>query len=288
MHSLIPILNQSFLLIFLISSMLGIGLAISLRAMVSALPRPWSLMVLLLVNFVLSPVLAYLIHFIIPLERPYATGLLLLGGAAGAPFLPKLAEVAGADLALSATLMTLLTVVTTLYLPFAQPLLLAGVAPSPWKIVTPMVSFILAPLAIGMFTKYRNPTWAAKYQPIFSKIANLAALLLIVTLVSSNLHQMLSLLGSGALAASALFTLVLMVVGYFTGEGTANHRNVYGLAAGARNIGAALVVANGMGDSRVILMLLASTLVSVGLLLPAAVWFRRRSHPVKHDAPTQI
>ena len=66
-------------------------------------------MLALVVNFVLSPLLALALTRIIPLQPPHATGLLLLSAAAGAPFLPKLAEISGGNLASSVALTILLT-----------------------------------------------------------------------------------------------------------------------------------------------------------------------------------
>jgi predicted Na+-dependent transporter len=47
-------------------------------------------------NFVIVPVVAFALSRIIPLEQSVQIGLLLLGTAAGAPFLPKLAQIAKA------------------------------------------------------------------------------------------------------------------------------------------------------------------------------------------------
>ena len=52
--------------------------------------------------------------------------LLLLGCAAGAPFLPKLAELAKGNLAFAVGVMVLLMVTTVVYLPIVLPLLLPG------------------------------------------------------------------------------------------------------------------------------------------------------------------
>jgi BASS family bile acid:Na+ symporter len=58
---------------------------------------------------------------LLALSPAHAAGLLLLGGAAGAPFLPKLAELARGDLAFSVALMFLLTAGTVFFLPLLNP-----------------------------------------------------------------------------------------------------------------------------------------------------------------------
>jgi predicted Na+-dependent transporter len=65
---------------------------------------------------------------LLPLQPAHAIGLLLLGGAAGAPFLPKLAEISGGSLAYSVALMVLLTVGSIVFMPLALPFIVPGPA----------------------------------------------------------------------------------------------------------------------------------------------------------------
>src|SRR2546425_8406707 len=90
-------------------------------------------MLALLANFVLMPLGALALAKILWLDEPFGIGLLLLGCAAGAPFLPKLAELAKGDLAFAVGAMVLLMVVTVGYLPIVLSVLLPGVTVDPWK-----------------------------------------------------------------------------------------------------------------------------------------------------------
>ena len=98
------------LLAFLVSSMLAAGLSLTPHAILAPLRNLRLVLVALALNFVAAPVFALVLSIVIPLERPHAIGLVLLGGAAGAPFLPKLVEGAHGDLGFAVALMTLLTV----------------------------------------------------------------------------------------------------------------------------------------------------------------------------------
>ena len=106
------------LLAFLVSSMLAAGLSLTPHAILAPLRNLRLVLVALALNFVAAPVFALVLSIVIPLERPHAIGLVLLGGAAGAPFLPKLVEGAHGDLGFAVALMTLLTVGTTLWCSF--------------------------------------------------------------------------------------------------------------------------------------------------------------------------
>jgi len=64
----------------------------------------------LLANFVAMPLGALALDRMLRLDEPLGVGLLLLGAAAGAPFLPKLTELAKGDLAFSVGIMVLLAI----------------------------------------------------------------------------------------------------------------------------------------------------------------------------------
>ena len=97
-------------LVFVVTCMVTAGLGLGVRDVVAPLRRARLVALAVVANFLIAPAVAYALTEVVPLDRPYAIGLLLLGGAAGAPFLPKLAELAKGDLAFSVGLMLLLTV----------------------------------------------------------------------------------------------------------------------------------------------------------------------------------
>jgi len=109
------------------------------------------------------------------------------------------------DLGFAVALMTLLTVGTTLFMPFALPLIIPGLQASPWSIARPMVEFILTPLAVGMLLQSRVPAFSAASQPVFAKLGNISALVLLALLVVLHFRDLLGVVGSGAIAISAVF-----------------------------------------------------------------------------------
>jgi len=266
------------LLTFLVSSMLAAGLSLRPRAILAPLRDVRLVLAAIALNFVVAPVFAVLLTLVIPLERPHAIGLLLLGGAAGAPFLPKLAESAGGDVGFAVALMILLTVGTTFFMPLVLPLLIPGLQAGPWSIARPLVVFILTPLAIGMLLQSLVPVFCAAYQPALAKLGNISALVLIALLVVLHFYDLLGVVGSGALAVGAVFIAGLGLAGYLLGGSREEIRGVLGLGTGARNVGAALVPASqSFSDPRVVIMLVACTIVMLIVLVPTARWLRRKA-----------
>ena len=92
-----------------------------------------------------------------PARSRRRVGLLLLGAAAGAPFLPKLAQLARGDVGFAVGLMVLLMVMTIGYLPLALPFMLPGVTVDPWAIAKSLLLLMLLPLGSGSGSNARLP-----------------------------------------------------------------------------------------------------------------------------------
>ena len=168
------------MLVFVIGSMASMGLSLKMKQIIAPLKNVKLVILALVANFILVPIVAYLITLILPLDQSLEIGLILLSTAAGAPFLPKLAEVAKGSTAFSVGLMVLLMVVTIIYLPIVLPLLLSGLEVNPWDIAQSLIVMMLIPLAIGLFINARYEETAAKIQPTFGMASNIALLALTV------------------------------------------------------------------------------------------------------------
>jgi BASS family bile acid:Na+ symporter len=273
----LEVVARGAVLVFVVACMAAAGLGLGVRDVVAPLRRRRLLAVALGANFVVAPAIAYGLAALFALERPHATGLIILGGAAGAPFLPRLAELARGDVAYSVGLMLVLTVGSAAFLPVALPLLVPGLSANPWPILRPILGTMLLPLSIGMLVRGRSERWANRLRPWFGVIANVGMVVAVVLLIGLNFRAMLDVVGSGAIAAALLFVLAVLGVGYALGGPAPATRSVLGLGTGQRNIAAGLIVAGGNSDDpRVVIMLLVSTLVGLLVLLPAARYFGRR------------
>jgi hypothetical protein len=95
------------LLSFVVSSMLAMGTGLTVAQIIEPLRSARLVVLSLFANFVLMPLVAFALAKVLWLDEPFAVGLLLLGCAAGAPFLPKLAELAKGNLAFAVRAMVL-------------------------------------------------------------------------------------------------------------------------------------------------------------------------------------
>ena len=256
-------------LVFVVGSMLAMGLSLTVPQIIQPLKNRRLVILALVANFVIVPALAYGITALIPVSEGQRIGLILLATAAGAPFLPKLAQAAKADMAFSVGLMVLLMVVTVIYLPIVLPLLLSGVEVNPLDIASSLVFTMLVPLGIGLVIKARYADTAVHLQPTFAQASNTSLMLMMGILLVLNVRNILSFVGTGALVAGIIFIILSFVAGYLLGGPGSDTKAVLGLGTGQRNIAAALVVAGqNFSDPQVLVMLIVVAILGLFILMP--------------------
>ena len=287
MTDVVAVIADLAIIVFVVTSMLDMGLALSVGQIVGPLRNRRLVALALAANFVLVPLAALLIQALIPLREGHAVGLLLLATAAGAPFLPKLTQIAKGNIALSVGLMGLLMVVTVAYMPVVLPLLLPGVAVNPLDIARSLVVLMLIPLGIGLLARARYPIWAGRLRPWFTRISSAAFLVLFVSMLFVHWRKILSAFGSSAIVAALIFVAASLAIGYLLAGRAAGARTVMTLGTTQRNISAALVVAGqNFADSDVIVMVLTADLLMLSVLITLGVVLsRRRPAPAGPVAP---
>jgi BASS family bile acid:Na+ symporter len=264
-------------LVFVVSCMFTAGLGLTVREVAAPLRRTRLVALAIIANFVVAPAVALALTEIIPIARPYAIGLILLGGAAGAPFLPKLAELARGDVAFSVGLMLLLMVGSVVFLPIALPLMVRGASVDAWPILRPLLVTMLLPLAVGMAVRWRFERWSLRMRPVLLRVSNFSLLLAIALLICLNWGALVGTFGSGAAATAVLYVSILIAVGFALGGPIRETRSVLGLGTGQRNVAAALIIAgSNFTDPGVVVMVLVATLAGLIPLLIAAVKLRPR------------
>jgi predicted Na+-dependent transporter len=289
MAELLGALSNVFTLLFVVTSMLSMGLSLTVAQILQPLRNTRLVGMALVANFVLVPATAFVLSRAIPMAPALQIGLLLLGTAAGAPFLPKLAQIAKADVPFAVGVMALLVVVTVGYLPLVLPLLLPGVSVDAGAIAVQLFLMILVPLALGLLVKARWDETAQNVQQPMGQISNLSLALLLVLMLGLNLGKVLGLFGSGALLATLLLLMVAVAGGFLLGGPGVDTRRVLALGTGQRNLAAAFAVAGGnfAAQPDVLVFLAAAGLVAMIVVMPIAAEFGKRAGAVSPAAPPE-
>ena len=257
------------MLSFVVSSMLAMGAGLTVPQIAEPLRNARLVILTLLANFVVMPLGALALAKVLWLDEPLGIGLLLLGCAAGAPFLPKLAELAKGNLAFAVGAMVLLMVVTIGYLPVVLPLLLPGVTVDPWQIARSLLLLMLLPLVIGLGLKAYYGDLAAQVKPALDWISNVSLILLVCLITAANIDKVLQVFGTRGILAGILFIALGLGTGWLLGGPEAETKRVMALGTGQRNIAAALVVASqSFSDPKVVVMVIVVAIVGLVVLMP--------------------
>jgi BASS family bile acid:Na+ symporter len=239
--------------------------------------------VALAANFVLVPLLAWLITLVLPLDQPLETGLLILAASAGAPFLPKLVQGAKGDVAYAVGLMVLLMVTTVVYLPLVLPLLLQGVSVSAWDILKSLIALMLVPLAVGLLIRSHSTEAGERWASVMNKVSSIAMLALLVLGLGLNVSNIIDLVGSYGFLALLLLIGGALLIGALLGGRDRGARNVMTLGTAQRNVSAAIVVASqNFAGTMTLPYVLVAAIVLLLVLLPVARRIgRERPSPVE-------
>ena len=261
------------MLSFVVSSMLAMGSGLMFAQIIEPLRSVRLVAFALLANFVLMPLGALALAKGLWLDQSFGVGLLLLGCAGGAPFLPKLAELAKGNIPFAVGGAVLLMVVTVGFLPIALPLMLpgAGVTVDPWNLARSLVPVMLLPLAAGLLLKARFGELASRVKPMLDWISNISLILTVVLVTAVNIDKVIQVFGTRGILAGVLFVALGLGIGWLLGGPDADTRRVMALGTSQRNIGAAVVVAGeSFSDPKVVVMVIVFAIVALIILVPLA------------------
>jgi len=277
MKEIMQVIFNISILVFVVGSMLGMGLSLTVKQIVEPLKNVRLVVYSILANFIVIPAFVYAMLLVLPVSEGESIGLILLSLSAGAPFLPKLAEVAKGNIAFSIGLMLLLMVITIFFLPLVLPLLLSGASVSSWAIAKSLIVMMLIPLIIALWTRAKFETIASRLLPVFSGLANIALLLIIITLMILHFQSMMDMIGPGLIGIIILL-IAALAFGYLMGGPSKDTRVVLALGTAQRNISAAiLVAAQNFTDPKITLTLIVTSIIGLLIMLPFAKWQSKKA-----------
>jgi BASS family bile acid:Na+ symporter len=256
-------------LIYIVSTMLSMGLNFFPKQFLEPLKDKKLILKSLVANFILLPIVTYIILQAIPLEQGLAIGLVLMAAGAGSPFMLKLVQFMKADMAFAVGLMLILSIVTLIYMPLVLSILLPGISINPISIAVSLLVLIFLPLIIGTSIKSRYNEIAKTIQPTFNQISNIFIFIVIILYLGLNYKDFLLVFGTGALIAAIIFVLTAFLIGYLLGGPSKNTKSVLGMGTAIRNSSAAFVVAvtNFSSEYDVMAMIIVVYMLSIIIMM---------------------
>ncbi len=272
--TLIPL----FGLLFVVGSMLAMGFSLTVQMIVLSLKNWKTVALALLTNFVVVPAATIGVISILPLQEDIRNAFFVLALAAGAPFLPKLAQFAKADIAFAVGLMTLLMVATVIILPLILPLIISGVTINPWDIVRPLVLLLLLPLGVALAIRQRYEEFANHVAKLLNSVTTVSLLVLLFLFFIAYWNEILSTFGTGAIGCSVFFIAFALLAGYLISPKEAGIKRVSSIGTAQRNISVGILVAAVNFADRPLVgvtILIVSLIGLVFLIIAAGEWGRR-------------
>jgi BASS family bile acid:Na+ symporter len=283
MTEILRTISSLSILVFAVSSMLSAGFSFTFGDVVGPLREPNRIARALAGNFVLAPLLALAIAHAFSLDSALTLGLILLGSAAGAPFLIKLIAMAAGDQAMGTSLLVLLIPMTVVFMPFIVPLLAPEAAVSATSIAAPLFLTMLLPLVFGLLVTELAPRWAKRLAPIAGAVSTITLVLVIVTTMIIYARDLREIVASSTSLAVILFVLGAFAIGYVVASPHPERRVVLGLGTAQRNIAAATVVAVentrvpdtlALANADTLVLVVVAGVLELLVLFPVARWLR--------------
>lgn len=265
---------------FMVCNLAAIGLELEIRAALAPLGNLRFVMVVVVLDWLLGPAFAWGLAKAMPMAEPYALGLILIGLAPAAPFLPMMVRRAGGDLAYAACFMLIAAVGTVIFMPVMLPILAPGLAVSSWTIARPLIVLLLVPLAAGLAIRAWAPLAASHIHRLVKRLADAATLAMLAAIVILYYRGFVEAIGSYAIAAQLIYAIGTTVGSYrLSGGLPLDQRSVVSLGACTRNLGAALAPLLAVtADPRTTVMIALGVPTTLLVAALAARWFQSQHH----------
>ena len=219
--------------LFVISLMWSVGLDLSIASIREVFKKPRGLLGGLAAGYIVVPLSAVAMVVVLDLPTPVAAGLLLCAAAPGGPLGPLLVKGAGANLALSVSLLMTVNFINVLATPTTLGIL--GASPGSGMLGEllamggTIITFQVIPLTVGILISERNRTLAGRMAPWARRFATLM-LIAAVVVVSIWGDAQLDLLGIESVIAVLVVLISAFVGGWLLAGREVEDRASVGLS----------------------------------------------------------
>ncbi len=214
---ILQLITQVAIVVFIVGSMAAMGLRLTIPKIVEPLRDVRLMAALLVANFVVVPAAAIAAGRLLPMEPAAASAVILIGCAAGAPFLPKLAQLACGNVALAVGAMVLLMVVTVFYAPIVVPLAVPGATVDAGQIARSLIVLMLVPLGIGLVVRARYPGLADDWVGPAGQASSAGLLIGISAAILLTWQDILGAIGTWIFIGTALVLGTGLLAGWLAG-----------------------------------------------------------------------
>lgn len=241
------VLIKYTVMISVILLMLGVGMGTSFRQVVDAVKQFGVILRGVLANFLVTPLLIYLVLLNISLPPDVKIGIMLMAAAPVAPMAPPFVEGAKGDVAYGVGLMVVVAILsvilTPLILGLALPKSEEGITLDPMQIVQILVTVQLIPISIGMAIRQYTPNWAELLLNFVPKIGKIGLIVGVGLLLVSQSEHIMSITPVTYLVLALLVMGCLFIGDMMLISEPEDKRRALAVSTAIRNIPLAFLIA---------------------------------------------
>ena len=264
------------IIIFAVTGMLALGFSIPRKVIPGPLEDKKLVILLLVANFVLVPLVAYLLVTYLNLPVGLSIGLILMAAAAGVPFLPRVVQVGADNYSIAGVIALFLTVLSVIYISFIIYALLPGVTVNLPLIIAALILLLILPLLLGLRVRSRKEHAAIKFGPWLSKISYAAIIVSFGAVFWVYFNELQQMIGTKGLFAAIVIILVAFGIGWLFGSNP-GMKKVLAFGTAQRNLAIAGVIAVlGFTDHSVLVMVMVTGVTGMVLCIIFGKLIRKR------------
>jgi BASS family bile acid:Na+ symporter len=230
--------------------MFGMGTSMGIKDFIALGKSPQSVIVGVLAQFLLMPLIAFILAYFSGFSPEISAGLILLGCAPVSVASPVMAYLAKANVALCITIVSVTTLLAPLFIPLLMKFYAGGFIPiNVLEMMWGIVKMVLIPIGAGLlFNKFLHGR--AKWLDASMPIVSMVGIALIVAIIMAAGRE--SLLNMGLMLV--LMVLILNLAGYLSAYWMARffkleeqHCRTISITTGMQNAGLVSGIAKEMG-----------------------------------------
>ncbi len=227
-------------------TMFGIGCLLSVKDFIPILEKPKLVFLGTLAQFVIMPLLAFIIIKFLGLAPALAVGLILAAAVPDAMAAGVMSYLAEADVALSVALTTATTLVSPIVTPALTWILGKEYIPIDfWSMAKSIMLMVILPLIFGLWFQHQFHKITTRIKPVFPALSTLFIAFICGLVVALNKEALRKVSGMIFIAVISLNILGLLF-GYLAGKGfrfNLQQRRTLAINVGMQNAGMGAVLA---------------------------------------------
>ena len=231
--------------IFLVMTMLGIGLKVTGSEVLQTLRYRNLILRALLVNIILVPILGMIVTIIFPITIDTEVGILLLAAAPGGLAAIQFTSKGKESLTFAASLLFILSVVAIFVTPLTAKLILPIHTPVSlpyFRVIMVLLMYLLLPLLVGFAVQ----SLSERLTQVLSTPVTLCGTLSFIAMILLTMamkKQAIRAIGGSGVAAMIILILASMLIGWVLGGPNKNNRRVLATGTSMRNAALCLLIA---------------------------------------------